>query len=431
MVGFNKTLNILIFILAGVAVVFGFILFQKREELRRRGDDMAKFINEVAGVLDTGSNTKVQDKLDYKNRYVTNPEDPKYKKEKLNISLYHNNYKKLKTVLRPFKEQANAVITQRDQLSDTLHKVLVELEIPNEKEFESTTFMSTASYVDQDSKLLEIVTKLNERDNAIAAQIAASADVIGKGTIDAQALKHLDDYTTPLSSFASMVQSLKTRSDTYASNIGELCGIFEISSPSLDGEEYTAALDTIKTEMQGQKDEFEQTKVDLASTKEKLAETEDKLEAEIAKLATANADIARLKKMLKPFLAGGGDEPGSGNGGFENLYRKLEGKILRVNEKWGFVVIDLGANNKMLVGTKKKEVVVPLKEDAEMDIARGSNFLGQIRIVKVAENCAIGDIVPESLSGKMEPGDKVFFSRENKMINQDKIDSTDDGTYNL
>ena len=431
MVGFNKTLNILIFILAGVAVAFGFILFQKREELRRRGDDMAKFINEVAGVLDAGSGTKVQDKLDYKNRYVTDPTDPAYKKDKLSISLYHNNYKKLKTVLRPFKEQAQAVITQRDQLSDTLHKVLVDLEIPNENEFDSPTFMSTDSYVDQDTKLLEIVEKLNARDNAIMAQISASADVIGKGTIDAEALKHLDDYTTPLSSFASMVQALKTRSDTYASSIGELCDIFGVSSPSLDGDDYTAALDTIKTEMQGQKDDFEQTKVDLQTTKDKLAEKEEELEQKIQEIADANKKIAALEKKLKVFLRGIDGEATDADALILTLKRKLEGKILRVNEKWGFVVIDLGANNKMLVGDKKKEISVPLKEDEKMDVARGANYLGQIHIVKVADNCAIGDIVPESLSGKMKPGDKVFFARENKIENQDKVEESDDETYNL
>ena len=428
MVGFNKTLNILIFILAGVAVTFGFFLFQKREQLRRRGDEMAKFINEVAGVLDAGSDTKVQDKLDYKNRYETDPTKPGYKKDKLAISLYHNNYNKLKTVLRPFKEQANAIITQRDQLSDTLHKVLVDLEIPNEKEFDAPTFMATTSYVDQDTKLLDIVTKLTARDNAIMAQISDSANVIGKGSIDVEALKHLEDYTTPLSSFASMVQALKTRSDTYASNIGELCSIFGISSPSLDGDDYTAALDTIKTEMQGQKDEFEQTKADLASTKEELADTKERLEQEIAKLETANTEIDKLKKQLANFVDVEGE--GEKDANQFNLQRKLEGKILRVNEKWGFVVIDLGLNNKMLIGKKKSEKIVPLKEDEKMDVSRGSDYLGQIHIVKVAENCAIGDIVPESLSGKMEPGDKVFFARENKVENQDKVEE-DDGTYNL
>lgn len=427
MVGFNKTLNILIFILAGVAVAFGFFLFQKREELRRRGDEMAKFINEVSGVLDGGSDTKVQDLLDFENKYITDVENPEYNAEKLKISLYHNNYKKLNSVLRPFKTQANDLITQRDLLGDTLNKVLVSLEIPNAAEFEATTFMATTSYVEQDAKLLEIVAKLNARDNDIFAKIAESADVIGKGTIDAQALKHLEEYTTPLTSFTAMVQALKTRSDTYAANIGELCGIFGVSAPSLDGEDYTAALDTAKTEMQGQKDEFEQTKVDLQRTKDKLAVTEDKLEAEIAKLATANATIVDLREKLSNFV----DVDKDLKDADLRLNLKLEGKILRVNEKWGFVVIDLGSNNKMIVGKDKSIKTVPLDEDVNMDVARGSNFLGQIHIVKVAENCAIGDIVPESLSGKMEPGDKVFFARENKIENQEKIEKVDDGSYNL
>ena len=424
MSGFNKTLNILIFLLAAASVVFGYFLFEKRSQLRRRGDDLAKFVIEIAGILDEDSGTTVKKGLVFK-RLEVDKTKPGYKAENKKVSLYHNNFANLKTVLKPVREQANNLIGQRKALSDTLHSVLVELEIPNANEFEAPTFMDMAKYGDQDTKLIEIVQKVTARDNAIMAQIGDSAGVIGK-TLDVPSLKKLDEYTTPLSEFAAMVQALKKRSDTYASNIGELCRIFEVSSPSLDGEDYEAALDTIKTEMQGQKDEFEQTKVDLAQTKDELKDTKEKLEEKIKVIEAKDKKIADLTKKLGEFVR----DPDKVSAKELNLKLKLEGKVLRVNNKWGFVVIDLGQNNKMLVGSKKKEVPVPLPEDAEMDVARGSQYLGKIRIVKVGENCAIGDIIAETAAGELKPGDKVFFARENKVENQDKIENPEED-YNI
>ena len=394
MVGLNKALNILILILACFAVGFGVTLFKKREELKRHAEDMAKIVNEVVGVHEG------QD---------------------------------LKAVMASFKEKTNNVIDQREKLGATLSEVLVRLDVPAGEKFDAAAFKSLDTYLEKDKELLEIIDKVNERDNAIVDQVASAAELAG-GSIDPQALKSLDDYTTPLDSFTSIVQGLKDRADAYAATISELCGVFDVSAPSLDGDDYLTALDTVKSEIQVQKDELEQTKVDLQASKEKLAEKEEALEAEIAKLETAKTEIESLKEKLANFIDV--DTPETEETDYD-FQKNLEGKILRVNQKWGFVVIDLGTENKMLVGKNKTEKTVPLKEDVDMDVARGSKFVGQIHIVKVAENCAIGDIVPDTLSGQMEPGDKVFFARNSKVDGQEKVEGEesaegeDDGSYNL
>ena len=379
MAGLNKVLNILIFLLAGASVFFGFLLFKKREELRKRGDKMAKFIIDVSRTLDEGTGTNYQKNLVFK-RLEVEKGKPGYNSNNAKVSLWHNNYNHLSSVLEPVKEQAVKLVAERDQLANTLTQIAGNLEIPNAADFPADKFMDINSYNDKDTKLAEIATKIASRDKAIVAQISDSAGVMGQ-SVDSAALLNLDDYSTPLSDFGSMVKKLKARSDAYASNITQICEVFGISSPSLDGDDYTAALDTVKTEMEGKKQELDQTKADLASTKEELATTKTRLEDKIKEIAGLEVKVKDLEDKLANFV----DVTKPQDEKQLDLKLKLEGKVVRVNKKWGFVVINLGQNNKMIVGLKEKsEKNVPLEEDVTMDVARGPKFMGKIHIVKVA-----------------------------------------------
>lgn len=414
---FNKILNILVFILAICAVVFGFFLFQKREELRKRGDTMARMINRVSTIMDRNSGTDIAQSL-VPSKLELDPEKSAKASSNAKISLYHDNYKNLATVLRPFEQQADTIINQRDILGTTLNGVMVTLQVPQPDNYAPSEFQNVETYEKKKTDLLAVVKKVNDRDNATVDQIVQSAGVIGF-TMDPEALKNLDDFATPLGEFGSKVSALKTRSDTYASHIQSVCQILEISTPSLEGEDYPDALSTAKTAVQGVKDEFEQCKVDLQRTKDKLAETEDKLNEQIEKCDKLEKQVAKLEDKIKKLL--GEDEDGMGGEGIDENYlvNKLEGNVIKVNNKWDFVVIDLGKQakkNKMKRGVpgRQKEINVSLPEGRVMDVARNNKFLGQIKIIRVNENCAIGDILPENKQGDIEPGDRVFFARTPK-----------------
>jgi hypothetical protein len=411
---FNKVLNIIVFVLAICAVVFGFLLFQKREELRKRGDSMARMINRVSTILDRNSGTEIKNQLIPKKLELDAEKDPNASKNE-KISLYHDNYKNLQAVLRPFEQQADAVISQRDTLGTALNTVMVTLQVPQSESFAPSEFQNVATYEAKKNDLLAVVKKVSDRDNALVKQIVDSAEVIGF-SIEADALQSLDEFSTPLEEFGTKVSVLKARSDTYESHIKSVCDILSISSPSLEGDDYADALATAKTAVQGVKDEFEQTKKDLKFTKEKLAETEDRLNQEIEKVAKLEKLNEKLKKEIVDLK--GGDDAGDVEGGGDGrdfLVNKLEGKVLKVNKKWDFVVIDLGkeaAKNKMIIGKKNpKEINVALPEGKVMDITRNNKFLGQIKIIRVNDNCAIGDILAGNKQGSIEPGDKVFFAR--------------------
>ena len=402
---FNKILNISMLLLAGVAVVFGVMLFQKREELRNRGDYMANVINKVSKIMDNTSGTEVNKKLNPTASVVVNPGASGY-------SLYHDNYAQLSTVLKAFEEQAKSVIDQRDQLGETLHSVMVDLGVPNADSFAAVEFQTMDKFSAKDGELLGVVKKVTERDNAIIAKIGEAASAMGF-SVDGEAMKSLEDYATPLGDFLAKSQALKARCDTYAQHIQDVYGIWGIGAPSLGGSDYASALSTASGNMKAKKAEFDQTKADLAAAKNKIKQLNDKITNQMEKIASLNKKIKDLNTELDKYRLV--TTPGK----TVDFVSLLKGEVLEVDKRWGFVVINLGKHNKVTVQGKKKEMEkeVALPENKRMDVARGDSYICQIKIVDVNDNCAIGDIVPGTMKGDgIMPGDKVFFARTPKQV---------------
>jgi len=98
---FNRIVSILVFILAGVSVFFAFKLYEKREELKLRGDKMAKEIVNASTALGVGGGD------DFKNKMTT-------------AKLDHKSYKGLMKELAPLKTRAKELVDQRDRLAAAL-----------------------------------------------------------------------------------------------------------------------------------------------------------------------------------------------------------------------------------------------------------------------------------------------------------------------
>jgi hypothetical protein len=417
----NRIVNISVLVLAIVSVIFGALLFLKREELRGRGDKMASFIVDIVKTLDVNSACDGSNNISDKKLEVDPKKDPNKAAENQKKSLYHNNYKNLETVLAPVKLQTKSIMDQRDALGTALGDVGIKLELP--EQFPPAEFEGLPTYQQKKDQLLGLVTKVNDRDNAIIKQISASATVMGF-TVETAALKNLDNYATPLAEFASKVEKLKKRSDTYGAHITRTCKIFQIAEPSLGGEDYGAELSNVASAMQKVKDEFEATKLELKNTKEKLAKTEEQLNQANAKVDSLNKDLDKSGKEIavwkKKYNVAMGIEEGEVEvekaPSQEELLKKLEGKIVEVNGKWDFVVIDLGKNSVVSVplGKKKKDIPVPLPEGKVMMVSRDSEYIAKIRITMVNDNTAIADILPDVRNGNVLAGDKVFFAPEPK-----------------
>jgi predicted nuclease with TOPRIM domain len=373
-------------------------------------------INKVAGILDRNSGTEISKKL-VPSKLELNRELSADADKNAKISLYHDNYKNLATVLKSFENQAEEVVKQRDILSTTLNIIVSALEIPQPDVFAPMEFENMATYEQKREELLAKIKQVDERDNALINQLVQSAGVIGY-TASADAFKDLEEYSKPLEEFAQKVEALKKRSDTYADYIMEYCEVLRLPTPTLDGDDYEDALASVKTGMQGLIKDYDDTKQDLQDTKSKLATTQDELNAKIAENDKLRAENDELHKKIE-ILVGKRNAKNPMDISPDILVKKLKGNILKVNKKWDFVIIDIGKkaeNNKLILGTEDNPVerVIALQEGKIMDVARGNKFLGKIKIIRVNDRCAIADILEAERVGDIEKGDRVFFARTPK-----------------
>ena len=105
----NRIVNILVLVFAIAAVVFSYLLFNKREKLVSGWEQMAQTINQTAKNLDAKSGTKLAVELS---------------SEKLNHKQFNKtDLSELEKALPKLPEGAKKIIAQRDALAEALNQV--------------------------------------------------------------------------------------------------------------------------------------------------------------------------------------------------------------------------------------------------------------------------------------------------------------------
>ena len=79
-----------------------------------------------------------------------------------------------------------------------------------------------------------------------------------------------------------------------------------------------------------------------------------------------------------------------------SVTKTSEGRVVEVNEAHGFVVIDRGSNEGVLLGMT-------------VDILRGTTRVGRARVVRVRSSMAAGDLIRSETVGPVQVGDTVLL----------------------
>ena len=119
---------------------------------------------------------------------------------------------------------------------------------------------------------------------------------------------------------------------------------------------------------------------------EQAKKTIDAIEAEKKVLAST---VARQKKFIEDLLVPIKDKE-------VPLPPGLKGNITAVDPKWGFVVLDIGANQ-------------DVREGGVMKIHRDSKLIGKVKIRNVFQDKSIANILPGWELGEVREGDQVLY----------------------
>lgn len=419
----NKIVSIAILVLTIGAAVMAFLLSKKRETLVNGWEKMAACINSTASDLDNGSETKFAQKL-----------------QKTNLA--HTNSANLETLLPELPKQAKAVIAQRDAMALAMKDIATALEL--EANIEADSLKSVANYTEGKKQIVAKAQESQVRNNKIMQGIVASCGRVGVTTSVAE-LKDSQKCMAPIMKFNTQVTKIMTRVKSYENHISQIASAVGASSPSLSGDDFETSLKDTVNAAQSLMSSFEQTKKDLANEKDRTKTAEVKLEEREQKIVSLEKDINKqvatisdLNNKIKQ-LSGESDSSKQGitilEDGDPRLLKYLKGKVVEMNDKWDFVVIDLGKQSKVkqVVGKKEIDNVVMLPPNGEMVVARelgtDNQFVGKIKITKVYDNCAIANILPSPKGqSAVKVGDTVFFSEDaiDSLLKTKEVKKADD-----
>lgn len=236
------------------------------------------------------------------------------------------------------------------------------------------------------------------------------------------------------------------KNDAFAEHISKVSDIVKISSPSLDNDGYADALkeqrEALDKHMQIFEENIKEKEKLAAEVKELTAKTEElnakieeekKLIAEEEKKLADNAkEIQRLRDIITPKkkeVAEGGDEEeaeektvsAADKGNAPSNYillKNLQAKVVFVNEKLGFVIVDLGTGTKVEIKDadgKAKQHSVQLPPNGILTVATSLNpgkahFSGKIQLVNMGEKESVANILPTPDNRIPSVGDVVYFS---------------------
>jgi hypothetical protein len=123
--------------------------------------------------------------------------------------------------------------------------------------------------------------------------------------------------------------------------------------------------------------------------KEAVAQTQkevDRVTADKKKieddLSAQKAEVARLNDLRERSKTG-------------EMPPGISGKILKVNQAWNFVVLNVGN----LDGVVENGILVVYRE---------KQFVGKVKVVSTEAHTCVADIIPEMTKSAVQEGDEVF-----------------------
>lgn len=183
----------------------------------------------------------------------------------------------------------------------------------------------------------------------------------------------------------------------------------------------TKTLDETKTELEKtvkERDEAkaqkEQADAARKAAEEKAADIEKQKNAADDQIKELNIENKKLKDKIKSFTPTMQAEPGRGGGeAIYNITPGIKGKVVAVNEKWNYALIEL--DDAFLKETMGDDLSKPAPTMITMSIKRGggdqSVFITKARLtqIRAKDKHAIGDILSDWKQQPVKEGDVVFF----------------------
>ena len=382
----NRVVNILILLLVITAGVFSFMLFSKRFQLTDGMKQMAQAVNKTARTLDENSGSNSAGKLAVS-------------------AMDHTKYNELGRVLPELDKQAKAIIAQRDYLAKELDDIAKVFGIPGDwrKKYQHLENYDKTRL----SKELRAVKSHYENVNAAFANLGNASL---NASVSAAEFSPRGNYLNAIKKMDSKIAALKYENRIMRSDLGATrreLGLGSYSYTKSDtfkkalraytnrARDWKNKLDVANRELKKNKVTIDQKARQIEVLKKEKKELEDD-NADLNNIITADGKKPVTVKRLTS------DSP--------ECYKYVAGKIVYVNNDYGFVQVDIGKNYKIIqeYGAQKNSVDFPLPAGLHLSVIREGRIIGKILVKTVNENDSICNIVKGDIND-FKVGDTVRF----------------------
>ena len=396
----NIFLSILILLLAAAAAVFSFFLYEKRDNMVDGWAKMAEAVSTTAASLDKDSGTEVAKELSAE-------------------ELTHDKYEDLENKLPKLKEHADSIIAERNDMATALRKIAETSDMDDLQAM--SEFTSLKNYQTNANAVVSKVKSDVQRQNNILRRLITTSKGL-KADLTLSGLKS-SSYNNEFAKLDSKVKLAKSRINNAQQ---QFRGIFASAggSGSLDfgDRSYRASMGKVSSAVRGLKGKYNQARNALKSESAKAVMMQNTIKSKNGqigglkgKVKKKELEIKRLRNIISGVDKAEIDDPWE-NGSVETR-RAVQGKIIKVDRKYGFVVVDLGTGTtvKQKIGTKTNYANPVIPVNATMIVARdlastSGKFIGEIKLIKIHEDCSIANVTSVIKGKGVAVGDTVFFS---------------------
>ena len=399
----NKILSAIVMILAIVSVVFSFQLYQKRSVMSKRGDVLAKNIEDVAVSVDFADGFKNANEslLSWKafdaSADGTKPAgvpDPSAKQ-------------KLDDLVTKVKDTYQVM----DKGLDTITRVAEVTEYPDfpvKEELKAPEkFNQVATEMDTFN------TDYSSREDFLRSKLALSANKLDPNYVNtAESLKIVKNYTEAQDIVDTGIANLKERNVALSNAISDMVnelgndeylGVDKDQIREVRTEDVTSVLTGI-TKIMGIVDEAQELRQqnnllseNIDDLKKQLADARKEVADWAAQKAEGDAKLAECQDLViqleeknrQSEIASNGDGTNRTSEGIE-----FRGKVLSVNYDYNFVVLDIGTDKKMSFGVT-------------LSVSRDREYIGDVRVTKIFKKYCVAEILPDTQQGMVIEGDSV------------------------
>lgn len=397
----NIVLSVFVLLLAIASATCSYFLFEKRELLVKGWGKMAVSLNNAAKDFDKSSGTETAKMLSTE-------------------EISHENYDKLDSNLSKFNDQVRKIVKQRDDLSSAVRNTAGIMEMSNIPE--QSSFTALDSYERSVPSVIEHISTVKKRYDDTIDQICATGKQID-APLDAGALKG-SRYRTEYTKLSNRISAMDSKIKSYDAGYRRLAGLtnvklansdFEYSAINATTNKLLAGITTIKNDLKTAQSLVGQKDLAIAE----IQKTVDLKDKQIAAERIAARKLKEHNNTLLQLLEKEGipRDIKLWEDGSKDVRRALQGKVIEVDEHFGFIVIDIGSATKVgqQLGPKIAYFSPRITDNAEFMVVRDldkddSRYIGRVKLFKLSENNSYAkQIAPAVKAEKIRVGDFVFL----------------------